>query len=193
MTDTKTCSRCKVEKPLTEFYKNCDGKGGLKSQCKTCVRAANKLWRENNREKDRAAKKLWRENNREKDRAMNKVWWENNREKSRAWGRERYANIPHKLLHLIRLAVIRATGKSTRKKEALELLGCTLEEYVQYLESKFTEGMTWENHTTDGWHIDHIKPLREKELTLEEGQKRLHYTNTQPLWAKDNLAKGNNA
>ena len=67
-----------------------------------------------------------------------------------------------------------------------------MEHYIQHLESKFTEGMNWDNHTKKGWHIDHIKPLREKELTLEEKLERLHYTNTQPLWAEDNKAKGNN-
>ena len=167
-------------------------KDGLRSECKTCRKAATMVWRENNREKDRATTRLWRENNRERKAATDKVWRENNREHSRAWHRERYAtDLPNKLLHLIRSAASRITGKPPRNKETLELLGCTLKEYIQYLESKFIEGMTWDNNTKEGWHIDHIKPLGEKELTLEEGQKRLHYTNTQPLWAKDNIAKGN--
>ena len=55
--------------------------------------------------------------------------------------------------------------------------------------------MTWDNHTVDGWHIDHILPLNESGTTLteEEKIKRLHYTNTQPLWAQDNYSKGNKA
>ena len=57
-----------------------------------------------------------------------------------------------------------------------------------YLEGKFTEGMTWENHGK--WHIDHIKPCCSFNLEDEEEQKKcFHYTNLQPLWATDNLVK----
>jgi hypothetical protein len=51
--------------------------------------------------------------------------------------------------------------------------------------------MSWDNWTTDGWHIDHIKPLASFDLT--DRQQLLlacHYTNLQPLWAIDNLSKG---
>ena len=50
--------------------------------------------------------------------------------------------------------------------------------------------MTWENHGHGGWHIDHIIPL-DSALSEEELYKLCHYTNLQPLWAKDNIRKGN--
>jgi hypothetical protein len=72
----------------------------------------------------------------------------------------------------------------------LELLGCTLEEYKHYLESKFQPGMNWDNHTKHGWHIDHIIPVSSFNLSDESQLKKaFHYTNTQPLWAKDNISK----
>ena len=81
-------------------------------------------------------------------------------------------------------------AKSWRKNSHFsEYIGCSLEELKAHLENQFTEGMTWYNHTRDGWHIDHIVPLSSAK-TLEEFYKLCHYTNLQPLWADDNLRKG---
>lgn len=42
------------------------------------------------------------------------------------------------------------------------------------------------------WHVDHIIPCDSFDLFDVEQQKIcFHYTNLQPLWAKDNLIKGN--
>lgn len=56
------------------------------------------------------------------------------------------------------------------------------------LEQQFTEGMTWENYGE--WHVDHIRPCVSFDLSIPEQQQEcFHYTNLQPLWAKDNLQK----
>jgi hypothetical protein len=72
-------------------------------------------------------------------------------------------------------------GKSC---SVIKYLGCSIKEYILYLESKFQEGMTWDNYGSE-WHIDHIKPLSTdySDLSLH------HYTNTQPLWIFEHITK----
>ena len=73
----------------------------------------------------------------------------------------------------------------------IKMLGCSFEFLRNYIESKFLEGMTWENHGYYGWHIDHIIPCSSFDLSIKENQfKCFHYTNLQPLWAFENLSKG---
>lgn len=72
--------------------------------------------------------------------------------------------------------------------KTMDALGCTSEQFKQHLESKFTEGMTWDNYPK--WHVDHIKPIS-LATTEQEAIELSHYTNLQPLWAEDNLRKGN--
>ena len=56
------------------------------------------------------------------------------------------------------------------------------------LENKFENWMTWENHGKE-WHIDHIIPLKYNDPSIDELCERLHYLNTQPLRAFDNISK----
>lgn len=76
-----------------------------------------------------------------------------------------------------------------KKGKTMELTGCSKQELLDYLESKFSEGMTWENYGK--WHIDHIRPCVSFNLEDSEEQKKcFHWTNLQPLWAVDNIRKG---
>lgn len=81
-----------------------------------------------------------------------------------------------------------ARGGYSKNTKTAEILGCTYEEFMIYIENQFTEGMTWDNYPE--WVFDHIYPVSRgideaHVITLN------HYTNLQPLWAEDNLRKGN--
>lgn len=59
--DTKTCIKCKEEKPLEEFYKRSDLPGSRRSKCKVCETLYRKEYRDAHleiiRERDRAYRK----------------------------------------------------------------------------------------------------------------------------------------
>ena len=75
-----------------------------------------------------------------------------------------------------------------KSASTMKLVGCTIAELKLHLESQFSIGMTWDNYGE--WHIDHKRPCSSFNLIEPDQQCQcFHYTNLQPLWAKDNLAK----
>jgi hypothetical protein len=47
----KICSKCKVEKPVSEYYKHNSNKDGLQGQCKSCMKEKSTQWAKNNPDK----------------------------------------------------------------------------------------------------------------------------------------------
>jgi hypothetical protein len=106
---------------------------------------------------------------------------------------QKYHNDPQfRILCTLRNRVNKALDHKTKKAyKTNELLGCDIDELEIHLEKQFKEGMTWENYGRSTWHIDHIIPCASFDLTDPEQQKKcFHYTNLQPLWAKENMSKG---
>jgi hypothetical protein len=77
-----------------------------------------------------------------------------------------------------------------KKERFIDLLGCTSNHLVAHIQEHFVSGMSWDNYGSM-WHIDHIRPCASFDLSDPEQQRAcFHYTNLQPLWAKENIAKG---
>ena len=98
-------------------------------------------------------------------------------------------NFPGYLKYIASCRIYKAL-KSDKHLGSIEYLGCDIETFREHLEERFKDGMTWENYGKE-WHIDHIIPVQYENPSTEEVIKRLHYTNTQPLWALENISKGN--
>jgi hypothetical protein len=214
--DTKICNSCNVEKEVSEFYiekKIYKGKESnrFKTKCKECERIRASEYYKNNRENGLKKRKEYYNNNRDYFLDLNRKRWEENKKhlnKKRNEKRAdpvfglnikkvantrkqyRYDNDPlFKMKSSVRIRMNKAIKGFTKSSKSEYILGCSWEELMTHLESKFTDGMSWDNHTTHGWHIDHIVPLSSA-TTLEEVEKLCHFSNLQPLWAEDNLLKG---
>lgn len=76
-----------------------------------------------------------------------------------------------------------------KNKKTAELIGCSMDEFMAYIEARFSPGMTWENRSE--WHIDHIRPCASFDNLMDEDQQRqcFNFTNMQPLWKSDNIKK----
>ena len=183
----KTCTKCNQNKPLTEYYKK---RKGYNSRCKHCCRVYKKKYRENNPEKIKASYKKYCENNPEKIKAKLKKYRENNRDKKRVYMNRRYdTDIKFRIKTLLRQRIRCAIKKKKKSSRSMELIGCSIQHFMKHIEKQFVPGMTWENQGE--WHIDHIMPCASFDLKDPEQQRRcFHYTNQQPLWAVENISKG---
>lgn len=189
----KICNTCGETKEITEFYTSANAVDGYRSKCKVCVRIVHKKYKTDYPERARADSKLYTERHPERRKAYREKIKDKFREYHRIYeNKRRKAEPEYKLKHTLRNRIRKAFQGGYKTGSSVRDLGCTILEFKKYLESKFQEGMTWENYGRYGWHIDHITPLSSFDLTdREQFLKACHYTNMQPLWAKDNLKKSN--
>lgn len=155
-------------------------------------RKAARLWSKNNKvrvaelNKKSTTKRLkegfvpWHVRNRDHRRLMLRKWEQ----------KQRDIKAPrHRLRKILagRLYEKLKARNTTKQTALLDLVGCEMWQLVEHIESQWQPGMSWENWTRHGWHIDHIRPIASFEDPADPAC--WHYTNLQPLWAADNLRK----
>ena len=171
---------------LKEYDKNRD-----KNERKLRV----KIYREKNKEKVKKYDQEYYKKNKEKILQQSNEYKNNNKQKTlknnNNYKKKRRQIDPlYKLAGNIRILIkgsIRKQGY-TKQTKTFEILGCSYEEFKQHLERQFKKDMNWKNHGQ--WHLDHIYPIS---LAKDEAEliKLNHYTNFQPMWAAENISKGN--
>jgi hypothetical protein len=143
--------------------------------------------------KHKKQQKLYYQENRERIRKYQTKYKKMNRNKIRKYQDYRLKNnINIKLAEYLRHRIydILKIRKTPKSSTTMKLVGCSIEQLKYHLESRFKPGMTWKNYGK--WHIDHIRPCASFNLNKPSEQKKcFHYTNLQPLWAKENLKKSN--
>lgn len=214
----KACCKCGLVKKQEDFSKDKQKKSGYRPDCKDCnskrqkelfspekkLKAKEyqknnpekiKKWKLNERiknsERYRKVKREYYLNNKDILSAKQKVNYQKNKTKIHEQMKNKYhSDIQYKLKLNLRRRMNKMVRRNERNGSAVKDLGCSLNSFKQYIESKFQIGMTWENYGK--WHLDHIYPLSKVDLTnREQFLKVAHFTNYQPLWAKDNISKSN--
>ena len=160
----KECIKCNVIKQESDYR---DGR----NQCKNCETKMRRERRERQRKEDPEFDKQYRQSEVKRKRRQEKE--------------NKLIGFKDRLRKNIRSA-FRKRGY-TKKSSTYMILGESYENVKLHFESKFVEGMSWDNMSE--WDIDHIIPL--SSVNTEEEYLRLcHYTNLQPLWREDNKKKG---
>lgn len=210
---TKKCNKCGNIKSLDSFHKRKSSIDGYEYCCKECKKTYDKQYKTNNVELIQE----YISNNKEKISSIAKKYYIKNKQKINEYHKEHYEKYNYQKQYAVknRLKIneynkikyntdlqaklksnisnrIRAALKSINIKKdnkTINLLGCNIEFYKQYLEQQFKPDMTWENHGIL-WEIDHIKPCAAFDLTDSKQQYEcFHYLNTQPLYYSDNRSK----
>ena len=172
----KNCNKCNEVKSYEFFNKQKSYKDGYQTTCKSCVNKNTREYYLKNKEK----LKIWVKNNKEKINKIQKKY-----QKKRRLNDDLF-KLTGNIRSLINIS-IKKQGYTKRTK-TYQILGCTFEDFKQHLEKQFKYDMNWNN--IGQWHIDHIYPVS---LAKDEEEiiKLNHYTNFQPMWAKENISKGN--
>lgn len=206
------CKKCNLEKEAPDFYSG-------RTSCKECHKKWRQTYYEENKQEQLEKMKEYSCSNREKIKSYHKeyhrAYYEKNKEKIREavdlyqkenkekvkntrrnyQNKKRKEDPKYRLRLVVSTAVYKALKKrgSSKAKNVENMLGYTIRELVEHLESLFTPEMTWENYGTY-WHIDHIRP--DSWFNYESSDSvdfRICWSlkNLQPLPAKNNLSKGN--
>jgi hypothetical protein len=173
--DLKTCTTCEVEKELKLFVKSGKGENKYRAVCKDCW---NKYIRNLYYKTDyRETRKKYKKANKEK---LKKYYNE--------YMKKRKKEDPLFKMKVNLRSLITGSFKNkgfTKESKVSKILGCDFEFFKEYIEHQFSKNMNWDNI-----HLDHIKPLSSA-TSKKEIIELNHYTNFQPLLAKDNIIKYN--
>ncbi len=178
--ELKFCKQCSEWLLLNKFYKDKNKKDNLRSLCKICTNKSAKIsFNYNKCEKHKKSKYLCKE-----------CYPNKHREHYDKLKTKRETNENYRIKENLRHRVWGAIKNNSKSSTTTTLIGCTITELWNHLESQFTEGMTRDNYGK--WHCDHIIPCDAFDLSRPEEQRRcFNYRNLQPMWGSENSSKGN--
>lgn len=168
------------------------------------IKKKNREYYKANKEKIREQQKRYYDENKDRVSESHARYYSANREKVRAY-QERYYRKYKDIIHTRRMSKLHSSPyermiKNLRtrlssfvrykSKKTKELIGCDREHFMRHLEVQFKEGMTWDNYGE--WVLDHHIPITAFNLeNKKEFEACWHFSNIKPMWARDNMRKGN--
>ena len=175
------CQSVREVRHLLRFENRCIFKCALPSETKLVERALRKERKRLEQANCKGRKLLTPEERQEGARRCMRNW----RKKKLA------TDMGFRACHRLRKRLLKVLNGRRKSGRMVELLGCSSDQLRSHLESLWQPGMTWANYGVYGWHIDHIRPCASFDMSDPKQQAEcFHHTNLQPLWAKDNIAKG---
>jgi len=129
------------------------------------------------------------QNSQPKNRERKLRWQNEQRKDPNSWFNQTMQKITQRMRGRLRQTLKHRGIKKTN--QTFSLVGYNKYELKEHLESQFTDGMSWDN--MDEWHIDHIRPIASFNYDSTDHpdfKKCWALNNLQPMWAEDNIHKG---
>lgn len=178
----KRCSKCKLEKDVSEFYSDKRAKDGLYSYCKICHYIVSKKAK-GYKDANWKHQKRWRFKNHEHYRKYQSEYGKQRRK----------VDLKFRLDNILGSIIQRALKGKKEWRHWENLVGYTTENLIQHLEKQFDNRMNW-NNFGNYWEIDHKKPksLFKYKTAESEGFKECWgLNNLQPMEKIENRKKHN--
>lgn len=202
-----SCKKCEIKRSTSYYFENKDeqskkSKERYYKNQEFYLKKKREYDSKNREEVNKKAKERYHNNldyareyykkNKERILVRNKKWIEENKDYFKRINSENTKKWLKKNPHIVvwRSILYRTIYKFEIEKESktIELLGYSANDLKKHIESQFTEGMSWDNWGE--WHIDHKYPL-----SLFDKDTPINIVNSlenlKPLWAIDNIRKGN--
>jgi hypothetical protein len=172
----RLCKCCNTIKEIEKFSKDSRYLYGVTARCQDCSNIY--LFKYN--KKNLKKRKIIRDKSEKKHR---------NKRNFRL--KEKRINEPEfRLLECIRNTMKTRLKHNRKSNKTMKLIGLTINEYSNYLESLWEIGMNWDNYKINGWTIDHITPCELFDLSNPKHQEAcFNYKNTKPMWHRENIIK----
>lgn len=159
---TKTCHKCNRDLPATieYFHRAKREKYGVTDSCKHCKGKYSK-------EYVRRPEVRLKQNQRERERRRTDPCF----------------RITRNLRNKVRSSV------KNKSDNSLSLLGCPIQDFIFFIEYQWDGKMSWDNYGVY-WEIDHIIPVNNYNMELEEDQRRaFNWMNCRPLTKSENMSR----
>ena len=188
----KLCVTCKAEKSLSEFYKRKDSPDGYRNDCKDCRKISASKSYYNNQESCKQRYKEAYAQRKEANPNLLADWYAKNREQDLEKSKLAYQANAEERKEYQRLwsKTNRGTANALSKNYKLKKINATpkwlSESQLLHIKCKYQLAAMFNIHGVEAWHVDHIVPIRGKDVC------GLHVPwNLRVIPAKDNMTKGN--
>ena len=195
--EMRTCTKCAIVKPISEFYLNCYGRNG---PCNACVKEKNRLYYER-KKADIAVKHAEHRVARAAGAEMIDAGAVERRRatafEDRYAGRRENVNVNKRERHANDAQFRAIELHSNRLQRAFThmggdmrpIVGCSKAWFRKWIEHQWQLGMTWENYGTY-WCLDHVVPKDAFDF-LDDAQVATcnDWRNFQPLTRAENSHK----